>query len=167
MAIEPQKVRANEVLFKEGDASSCMYIVKKGALSIRKRKGDRYVELGRAYTNEVIGELAFFDRQPRSASAVALMEVEIIIVPFDGLDKVYAGIPDYWKAIFQAVANRLRKSNHVVAELQKGRFDSIEYPSEAPPPSEEMESLEAVLDQAKAAQDAAPSSSDTKKDTKS
>jgi CRP-like cAMP-binding protein len=82
-------------------------------------KGGAFIELGKLYSNEVLGELSFFDRLPRSASAVALTEVEVLEIQFDSLDAIYAKVPDYLKTIIASVANRLRRANEVIRSLQK------------------------------------------------
>lgn len=96
-----------------------MYLIKKGSVGIRKIKGAAYVEIAKLYSNEVLGELSFFDRLPRSASAVALSDVEVMEIKFDSLDKVYSNVPDYMKAIIACVADRLRKANDTIRRLQK------------------------------------------------
>ncbi len=96
-----------------------MYLIKKGTVAIRKMKGPAYVELARIYSNEVLGELSFFDRLPRSAAAVALTEVEVLEISFDSLDKIYGNVPDYMKTIIMSVADRLRKANDLIRRLQK------------------------------------------------
>src|ERR1019366_4185457 len=66
-----------------------------------------------------IGELAFFDRLPRSASAVALTEVEALEIDFASLDEVYSKVPAYFKSILSSVADRLRKTSETVKRLQR------------------------------------------------
>lgn len=78
--------RPDQHVFREGEASKAMYLVQKGTLSVRKMKGSVHVEIARVYSNEVLGELSFFDRLPRSASAVALTEVELLEIRFDSTD---------------------------------------------------------------------------------
>ncbi|MGK5089225.1 Crp/Fnr family transcriptional regulator [Bdellovibrionota bacterium FG-2] len=114
-----RKYRAGEYLFHEGDQSKSLFIIKKGSIGIHKRKAGGYVELGKVHQNEVLGELTFFDRQPRSASAVALTDVECMELTFASLEKIYAGIPAYMKTIMAALAERLRKTNELVKRLQR------------------------------------------------
>jgi len=96
-----------------------MFLIKRGTIAIRKMKGSAFVEIARVYANEVLGELSFFDRLPRSASAVALTEVEVLEIKFDALDKIYGSVPDYMKSIMASVADRLRKANETIRRLQK------------------------------------------------
>jgi CRP/FNR family cyclic AMP-dependent transcriptional regulator len=95
-----------------------MYLIKKGTVAIRKMKGQDYVELGKVYSNEVLGELSFFDRKPRSAAAIALTEVEVLEISFTSLDAIYTKVPDYLKTIMASVADRLRKANDMIRKLQ-------------------------------------------------
>ncbi len=115
-----------QYLFHEGDPSNAMYLISKGTVSIRKYKGTAYVEIARLYSNEVLGELAFFDRQPRSASAVALTDVDVIELQFEALDKLFASTPDYMKTIIASVADRLRRANDTIRRLQKNMVSDLE-----------------------------------------
>src|SRR6185503_3673149 len=99
-----EKFNAGDTLFREGQPSDCMYLIQRGSVAIRKRKGAAQVEIARVYGNEVIGELAFFDRQPRSASAVAITSVDALKIEFKSLDTVYRDIPPYMKTIIRSVA---------------------------------------------------------------
>jgi CRP-like cAMP-binding protein len=109
--------RPSQYLFHENDQARSMFLVKKGTVAIRKRKGAAFIELDRIYANEVIGELSFFDRAPRSASAMALTEVEVLEIPFEVLEKIFETTPDYMKTIVAAMAERLRKSGNVIRRL--------------------------------------------------
>jgi CRP/FNR family transcriptional regulator, cyclic AMP receptor protein len=119
MSVLVKKFKPGEALFKEGDASQSIFIIKKGAVSIRKTKGTSFVEIGRIQSNQVLGELSFFDRLPRSATAVALMEVETTEISFIAMEKIYNQIPDYMKSIIMTMADRLRKANEQIRILQK------------------------------------------------
>ena len=117
---QPKKfVRPGDFLFKEGESAQSLYIIQKGTLSIRKMKGPEYIEVARLYTNEVIGEVSFFDRSARSAAAVALTEVEVLEITYASLDKIYTAIPPYMKTIMAAMAERLRKADDQIRKLQK------------------------------------------------
>jgi len=119
MAVSPKTYKAGQTLFNEGDPSQSIFIIKKGAVSIRKKKGSSFVEVSKLLSNEVIGELSFFDRLPRSASAVAIIDVEVLEIPFESMEKIYSGIPPYMKTIAASIAERLRKANETIRTLQK------------------------------------------------
>ncbi|MFZ9594838.1 MAG: Crp/Fnr family transcriptional regulator [Bdellovibrionia bacterium] len=119
MAAELKTFKAGEILFNEGEPSASLFIVKRGAISIRKKKGSSSVEVGKVTTGEVMGELSFFDREPRSASASAIVYSEVLEIKFEELSKIYDTVPDYLKTIMASLANRLRKANETIRQLQK------------------------------------------------
>ena len=76
-----------DILFKEGERSRGMYILQEGSLRLYKKKGQGFIELAVIHSGEVIGELAFFDGEPRSASAEALSACKLIMVSFEQMEK--------------------------------------------------------------------------------
>jgi CRP/FNR family transcriptional regulator, cyclic AMP receptor protein len=125
--------RPGQMLFSEGETPRSMFLIKKGSVAIRKLKGSGFVDIARVHSNEVVGELSFFDRQPRSAAGFALTEVEATEIPFAALEKIFESLPAYFRAIIGAMAERQRKSNDVIKRLQKttvGQSDGVELQKE-------------------------------------
>lgn len=141
MAAIQKTFAKDSVIFHEGDNPTDIYIIKKGTISIRKRKMASFVEVAKIYQNEVLGEMSFFDRKPRSASAVCLSEVEVLEIPFEGLDKMYAGMPDYFKSIIASVVERLRKANTTIRKLEDGQKSAIAMDLDADLSEDEMNKL--------------------------
>ena len=119
MSTMQKSFRAGQIIFRENDPADQLYIIAKGVVAIRKLKGEGYVEFARLYSKEVLGELGFFDRGTRSASAVALTDVELLCVPFDGLDRIYSTVPEYMKTIFSCIARRLRSADEIILSLKE------------------------------------------------
>jgi CRP-like cAMP-binding protein len=111
--------KPGQVLFREAEPSNSLFIIQKGAVSIRKMKGKNFVEVAKIQPGEILGELSFFDRLPRSATAVALMEVDALEISFESMEKIYQSIPSYMKTIVASIADRLRKANETIRSLQK------------------------------------------------
>jgi CRP/FNR family cyclic AMP-dependent transcriptional regulator len=118
-----REFRPSQFLFREGEPSNSLYLITKGVVAVRKLKGHHYVELGKIFPNEVLGELSFFDRKARSAAAVAVTEVEVLEFSFESLDAVFKDVPDYLKTIMASVAERLRKANETIRRLQRNVVD--------------------------------------------
>ena len=108
-----------DVLFTEGIPSQSLFVIHKGSVELRKKKEGGYVRLAQIYSNEVLGELSYFDKKPRSATAVALTEVEASEITFDSMDKLLKKVPPYFKTIVMGLAERLRKADDVIKKLQK------------------------------------------------
>ena len=119
MASTQRLMKKGDYLFQEGDLPRAMYLIQKGAVSVRKAKGTGEIELAQLKQGEVLGELSFFDRKPRSASAVAIVDTELLEIDFESLDKIYKQVPEYLQSIIANVVNRLRKANDTIKRLQK------------------------------------------------
>ena len=71
---------ANQGIFKEGEPSNELYIVKSGAMKIVKHtSGGRKEVLVTLKPGDMFGEMAFLDGRPRSAGAEALEDMEVIL----------------------------------------------------------------------------------------
>jgi CRP/FNR family cyclic AMP-dependent transcriptional regulator len=125
MASTPRTFKKGDYLFQEADLPRAMYLIKKGQISIRKAKGTGEIELAQLKQGEVFGELSFLDRKPRSASAVAIVDTEVLEIDFESLDKVYAQVPDYLQSIIANVVSRLRKANDIIKKLQKEQAEDL------------------------------------------
>lgn len=128
---QTKRLQPGQYLFYEGEPSEAMYLVKTGTLSIRKRKGSGFVEVARIKNGEIVGELSFFDRQPRSAAAMAIKDTELVEIPFSSLDLIYAKVPDYLKTIMASVAERIRKADDTIRRLSNDTVTTDEIPDDA------------------------------------
>lgn len=107
-----------EKLFKEGDDPKSLFLIKAGRVTVQSSKKGTEVDLAEIKPNQVVGELSFFDRKPRSASAVALDQVMAIEITFEALEKIYSTVPIYFKAIIASMADRLRQANERIQKLE-------------------------------------------------
>ena len=119
MAAKQRTLKPGENLFREGDPSNAMFLVSKGSVSIRKRRRGGEVELAVIYSGEMVGELSFFDRGNRSASAMAITDVEVTEIDFESLEKIYANVPDYLRTMMASVSERLRRANDQIRKLKR------------------------------------------------
>lgn len=127
---QTKTLKAGQYLFNEGENAGAMYFVKKGCLSVRKKKGTGYVEISRVKEGEIVGEMSFFDRQPRSASAMALVPTELTEMNFEALDAIYAKVPDYLKTMMASIADRIRKNDDTIRRLTKDTVGAGEIPDD-------------------------------------
>lgn len=109
-----------EILFNEGDSATSMYIIQRGQLRLFRPKGKGFVEIAVLRTGEVLGEMAYFDpdSKTRSVSASAITSVDIIEISFNALDKTMAGLNPWFKTLINTLAERLRKTNERVRNLE-------------------------------------------------
>ncbi|MFP5457610.1 MAG: Crp/Fnr family transcriptional regulator [Bacteriovoracia bacterium] len=117
-----RQLKAGEILFNDGDNADSLYIIQKGQIRLYKPKGKGFIEIAVLRTGEVIGEMAFFDEdgsgRKRSASAAAMVGTEIIEISFVAFAKTMATLNPWFKTIINTLANRLRKANSRIKELE-------------------------------------------------
>jgi CRP/FNR family transcriptional regulator, cyclic AMP receptor protein len=105
------KLKANEYLVREGEESSQMYYLQSGTLGVFKIKGNIEQQIGTIYSGEVVGEMSFLDKEPRSASVKALVESTLTAIPSDKFERALASMPAWHKALVHTLLDRLRKAN--------------------------------------------------------
>lgn len=109
-----------EVLFNDNDVAESLFIIQRGQLRLFKPKGRGFIELAILRAGEVIGEMAYFDEKARkrSCSAAAIVRTEVVEISFKAFEKTMSGLNPWFKTIINTLAERLRKTNDKVRELE-------------------------------------------------
>jgi CRP-like cAMP-binding protein len=105
------KLVANQYLVREGEESTEMYYLQSGTLAVFKRKGDQEFQIGSIISGELVGELSFLDKNPRSASVKAMGECVLVVVPLEKFEHTLATMPKWFSALLNTLVDRLRKAN--------------------------------------------------------
>jgi CRP-like cAMP-binding protein len=105
--IETQFFKAGSVIFREGDDARELYVVKSG--NVRIQIGNRTItELG---ADSIFGEMALIDSEPRSASAIAVSDVELVPVSEKQFLFLVSQTPYFALKVMRVLAQRLRVTN--------------------------------------------------------
>ncbi len=112
-----RSVRSGEVIIKEGERGSEMFIMLKGRVAIqrRTRAGDDYTVVNlRAEDNVFFGEMALIDDDTRSATIVATEESEFLVITKEDFQRLGESHPQIvlpiTREIGKILASRLRKT---------------------------------------------------------
>lgn len=105
---------AGETLFREGDDGDQMYLIKSGKIRIVKEmsKGEEKT-LAVLEAGAIFGEMAVLDKRPRSASAIAETDTELIIVNRDVFLRKINENP-FIKYVISTLTERLRKTDDML-----------------------------------------------------
>jgi len=96
--------KASDVIFREGDPAAELLVVKSGTVEIRIR--NRLIDtLGE---RSIFGEMALIDSRPRSATAVALTDTELIPLGDKGFSLLVAYNPTFALSVLRVLAKHLR-----------------------------------------------------------
>lgn len=117
-AVNFKKIAKDGYLFREGDAPDAMYIVKSGELAITKTKGNSEIVLAELKPGQMLGEMALFDKKPRSANVKALKDSEVVTLPYDSLESQLESLPVWVKAIMKTMNENIRESNKKIKMLE-------------------------------------------------
>jgi CRP/FNR family transcriptional regulator, cyclic AMP receptor protein len=109
--------RAGEVIFNYGEIGSIMYIVVSGAVNIYlPGEASRRISLKDISRGEYFGELALFDNQSRSASALATTDIEVLEITQATLLYYIEHHPHVAIALLQTLSNRLRATSMLLSQ---------------------------------------------------
>lgn len=113
-----RRLVAGERLFSRGDAPSGLYAVVDGAIRVRGlADGGREALLTLLEPPSWFGEIAVFDRQPRTHDAIADVESLVLHVPQPALDAMLAAEPAWWRELGLLVTAKLRLAFVAMEEL--------------------------------------------------
>jgi len=113
-----EKFAAGAVIFREGDLGSEMYIIQKGHVRISLQVGGKEREVAVLEKGDFFGEIAILNQSPaRSATAVAIDEVEALKLRTSDLDLLLRRKPDIAIRMMMKLSERLRETNRRFEEL--------------------------------------------------
>ncbi len=104
------RYRQQSVIMREGQSGACMYVVKEGKVAIGVQ--NRLVAL--VNPGGTFGEMALVDQSPRSATAIAETECELLSIDRASLLAAVKSQPAFAFAMMRDGADRLR---HLTAQL--------------------------------------------------
>src|SRR5690606_24761444 len=112
------RLAKGQTLFSENDAGDRLYVVLEGKIKLSRTAADgRENLLSVLGPGEMFGELSLFDPRPRTASAIALTEARLAGLGHDDLRPWLTGRPEVALHLLRALAQRLRRTNDVIADL--------------------------------------------------
>ena len=107
-----------EIIARQGDVGDCMYMVQDGEVEIVVDAGGEEVILRRAGRNEILGEMAIFDRQPRSATIRAKGKARILTLDRRNFLRRINEDPSLAFRMIETMSHRVRQLSREVVELR-------------------------------------------------
>jgi CRP/FNR family transcriptional regulator len=106
------------ILFREGDQGDRLYVIGEGKIKLGLTSADgRENVLAILGPGEMFGELSLFDPIPRTATATAIAETQLLALGHEDLDSFLLGHPAVAANLLTALARRLRRANETLADL--------------------------------------------------
>ncbi|MCD4650758.1 MAG: cyclic nucleotide-binding domain-containing protein, partial [Candidatus Cloacimonetes bacterium] len=112
--------KAGSCIFREGDIGNKFYIVKSGKVEITKKISDELdteAELQSFDNLDYFGEMSLIDNNPRSASAKALTDVELLYIGKEDFLSISVSNPSIIFQLIRTMSYRLRHTNEQVESM--------------------------------------------------
>jgi len=107
-----------EIVVRQGDEGEHMYVVQDGVVEIVREENGHETVLRQAGRNEVLGEMAIFDRQPRSATIRAKGRARILTLDKRNFLRRINEDPSLAFRMIETMSARVRELSQQVTELQ-------------------------------------------------
>ena len=98
----------DDILFSEGDAADCAYIIESGELEISTESEGAKVVICELGAGDIVGEMGVIDSSPRTATATARGETSLIMVTRDALTERIAQADPILKLLVKILLDRYR-----------------------------------------------------------
>lgn len=115
--------KKGEIICKKGDKDQTLFLMLKGKALVFGIEGTQVTPFAHISENEFIGELAFFDREHRSAYVVALEECELMTIPTNIQNKT---MPDWMIKLATNMTKRIRSLDEAITKNGIKRKKNIE-----------------------------------------
>jgi len=113
--IDELKVQAGHTLFQAGDPGDALFVVREGQIElfIKDTAGQRIV-LHTAQPGDMFGELAMLDSGPRTATALALTESDVLVLDRDDLILLFQRKPEAALHMLASLSGLTRKADELL-----------------------------------------------------
>jgi CRP-like cAMP-binding protein len=110
-----------EVLCREGERGDHMYVIQAGRVEVVTSKDGTEIRLATLGEGDIIGEMAIFGQEPRSATVRAVGEVRALTVDRKNLLRRISEDPTMAFRVIKLLTNRVRELNEDVVRLTSER----------------------------------------------
>lgn len=102
-------ISAGETLLEEGEGSNQLYWVMEGRFKVTTKVRNVRVEVNQLGPGDLIGEIAFIDQKPRSATVTALTDAQVIRLEYDEFKEMLEESPKWLRKIVHTLAGKVRQ----------------------------------------------------------
>lgn len=115
--VRRKAIRKGELLFRQGDEGTALYIILEGRIKISVSRRTDTVTLAILGQGEFLGEMALLDDLPRSADAMALEDSQLYALNRKDFLSFLKNNENAVHAVLTALSLRLRKTDNLLAEM--------------------------------------------------
>ena len=112
----PKAFAAGSILIRQGDIGETMYVILNGRVRVQREHAAlaEPVLLAELDAGQVVGEMGLLDGEPRSATVIAIDEVEAVELTATDLTEVMLEHPDVATTLLKTLSRRVRSTDELV-----------------------------------------------------
>ncbi len=88
LACDVQAHAAGSTVLRAGEMGDRMFVVVQGDLEVHREHEGQRTTLAKLTTGDLLGEMAFFSHQPRSADVTALSDAQLLALDFQSMERL-------------------------------------------------------------------------------
>ena len=111
----------NELIVREGDRGEEMFVLQTGKVKITKNTPTGEMTLTTLESGSIFGEMALFDKTPRSANVIAVGQARVLSIDKKKLFKTINRDPTLVFKILNSLSARVRSLSNEVMALRKNK----------------------------------------------
>jgi CRP-like cAMP-binding protein len=113
------------VIFRQGDEGNCMYFISQGKVKISISSPEGEILIATLKEGEIFGEMALFDRLPRSATAIASGKTRLLTIDKKKFLGSISRDPSIAFKILEAMSQRTRRLNTEYTKTRNEKFQFL------------------------------------------
>lgn len=114
------RFQQGEPVFDEGDKGRSMFIVQSGRVTLYQSVNGERQPLGTMEKGDFFGEMSILEGMPRTVSAVAEQDAEVIEINHSVFDRMIRGNIEIAVRMLRKLSIRLREAEGQIADLKSG-----------------------------------------------
>lgn len=124
---QTQSFMGGDTVFVRGESAKALYLIKHGSVKIQQstKAGDN-VDVATLASGSHFGEMPFVDNEPRSATAVAAEQTELVLIPYEKLAVYLKNNTDvaavFYRDLSLYLAGRLRATTNDLSSAREKNF---------------------------------------------
>lgn len=109
--------KKGEIIFKEGDLGTEMFVIQKGKVEIKKKIGVEEKVLSTLEKGDFFGEMAILEGISRSATAIAIEDTECIVINEATFDNMIKQNVEIAVRMLRKLSKNLRKTTELLDQI--------------------------------------------------
>ncbi|MEE8185148.1 MAG: cyclic nucleotide-binding domain-containing protein [Thermodesulfobacteriota bacterium] len=123
--LERKKFKVGDIVFKENEDGDSLYIIRKGEVKACKTAPDgELLTLTLMKDGDIFGEMSFLDGRARTASIVAMTEVETFVITKSEFERL---VDDNPRMIYKMLKNLVYHIHSIVRGMNARYLEMVTY----------------------------------------